>query len=152
MAKRDLPPLYVDEHIKQGVIDAFKENGFKCIEISKTNKQAGRDEIDYIQEIYAEGKVFVTSDNGFFKVVKVNKLKHAGIVYIPSDLDSERAEVYSAILALLIKLTIDVAGKHGMRKTILYINQDGHRMIDEKGGDTLLYPMTGYPFLQLEPE
>ena len=83
MAKRDLPKLYFDEHVKPDVIMAFKEEGFKCLLISKTSKYAGRDEKDYIQEIYAEEKVFVTGDIEFIRYVVANKTRR----YIRSAFD-----------------------------------------------------------------
>jgi hypothetical protein len=54
--KKVLPQVYFDEHIKPPVVDSFRAEGFKCVLISKTRKYAGRDEKDYIEEIYAEGK------------------------------------------------------------------------------------------------
>ena len=80
MAKKVLPQVYFDEHIKPPVVDMFRKVGFKCVLISKTRKYAGRDEKDYIEEIYAEGKPFVTSDLEFvFDHVLARNVKHAGV-------------------------------------------------------------------------
>ena len=51
MAKKYLPQIYFDEHIKPGVIETFKDEGFRCLLISNTRKYKGRDAKDSIEEI-----------------------------------------------------------------------------------------------------
>jgi hypothetical protein len=62
MAKMKPIVAYFDEHIHPGVVNAFREQRFKCILISKTRKYAGLDEREYIQHIRAEGAFFVTGN------------------------------------------------------------------------------------------
>src|SRR5919202_1114114 len=140
MAKRDLPKLYFDEHVKPDVIMAFKEGGFKCLLISKTSKYAGRDEKDYIQEIYAEEKVFVTGDIEFIRYVVANKIKHAGILGVPSTWDNEIAGKASAALAGLVKTRVRQLGKNSLKKVVLYVDDDGYHVI-AKGIQRLVYSM-----------
>ena len=102
MAKPALPAVYFDEHIKPDVIEAFAEEGFKCLRISKTKKYAGRDEKDYIKEIYAEGKLFTTADIAFIDDVREQKIKHAGIVGIPPHSDRETTRDDVSVLAEII--------------------------------------------------
>ena len=35
MGKKALPELYLDDHIKPGVLEGFEEEGFKCLLIAK---------------------------------------------------------------------------------------------------------------------
>jgi hypothetical protein len=139
MPKPPLPQLYFDEHIKQVVVDTFKEQGFKGLLISNTRKYAERDEKDYIQEIYAEGRVFVTSDVEFFYYLLDNKVKHAGVVLIPPGLTDDENQLGAFELAGLLKGYIDSGGKHALRRLIFYIAADGFRVVDDAGKDQLLY-------------
>ena len=139
MPKPPLPQLYIDEHIKQAVIDTFEEQGFKCLLIANTRKYAGRDEKDYIEEIYAEGRLFVTSDVGFFHYLLDNKVKHAGVVVIPPGLDDDEYQLGAFEEAGLLKGYVDAGGKHALRRLIFYIAADGFRVGDDKGDDQLLY-------------
>src|SRR5215213_5578985 len=116
MAKKTLPEFYIDEHIKPGIVETFKELGLKCLLISKARKYAGRDEKDYIGEIYAEGRVFVTSDVEFANYVYDNKIKHAGIVLIPSGWDNEIVEFAAAGLIGIVKGEIQDFGKNALRR------------------------------------
>src|SRR5215217_4358780 len=139
--KKTLPEIYVDEHIKPPVIEAFEECGFKCIQISKTKKYAGRNEDDYIEEIYSEGRLFATSDVQFRKRVlaKKNKVKRAGIVEIPPDVDYEDIGRVIGLLAGCVEGYIEAFGKNSLRNHVLYVAHDGFHLVDEKGKDLLRY-------------
>jgi predicted nuclease of predicted toxin-antitoxin system len=139
MPKKTLPELYVDEHIKPAVIETFEECGFKCIRISKTKKYAGRKEQDYIQEIYAEGRLFVTSDLEFVEYVITNRIKHVGILEIPPNLDEETVITVSAVLCGLVEGHIDNYGRNSLRRQVIYVSNDGFRNIDAMGNDQLWY-------------
>ena len=139
MAKKTLPQIYVDEHIKPPVIEACEECGFKCIRISKTKKYAGREEKDYIQDIYAEGKLFVTNDVKFRRYVVANNVKHAGIVEMPQNLDYERMITVTAVLAGCVEGYVEELGRNSLRKHVFYIANDGFHIIDENGKDQLWY-------------
>lgn len=138
MAKTPLPQIYCDVHIKPGAIEAFTELGFTCIRIPNS-KYRRRDEKDFIEEIYAEGKLFATGDLEFTEYVRENSVKHAGIIEIPPDLDNEDANWAADGLAKIIKVFIDRDGKHAWRKHILYYANDGVHITDDKGDDTLFY-------------
>jgi hypothetical protein len=144
MRKDKLPAAYIDEHIKPVVVETFKELGFKCISISKTRKYAGRDEKEYIGEIYSEGRLFATSDVEFANYVYDNRVKHAGIILIPPAWDDEIVEV--ALLGLLgiVRGEIEEHGKNALRRLIYYIAEDGFRVTDEKGEDHLLLSVEAY--------
>src|SRR5829696_992157 len=138
MAKRALPQLYCDENIKPAVVETFREQGFKCLLIAKTRQYVGRDEKDYIQEIYAEGKLFLTGDVEFVNYVLINNIRHAGILQIHPSWDNETAGSMAATLAELVKGQAQEYGTNSLRNVVLYIGEDGYHKV-EKGMDTLLY-------------
>lgn len=141
MAKKVLPQIYFDEHIKPPVVDKFREAGFKCVMIANTKKYAGREEQDYIEEIYAEGKPFVTSDLEFVDdYVLEHNVKHAGIIAIPKDYNNPSDGDLHIGLALIAKELIRGLGKNALRRHIVYIGVDGLRVIDDKGKDDLWSP------------
>ena len=144
MAKKYLPQIYFDEHIKPGVIETFKDEGFRCLLISNTRKYKGRDEKDYIEEIYSEGRVFVTSDLEFADYVLEHKMKHAGILLIPSGWDNDTVEFATAGLIGIIKAEVEQGGKNALRRLIFYIADDGYRVVDEKGKNKLLYSIEAF--------
>ncbi len=141
MAKKVLPPIYFDEHIKPPVVEKFREEGFKCVMIAKTKKYAGRKEQEYIGEIRAEGKPFVTSDSEFVldHVVEHNA-KHAGIILIPKVYNDASAGELHTSLASIAKTYIRELGRNALRQHIIYIANDGIRMTDDKGQDDLVGP------------
>src|SRR3712207_905382 len=102
MSKPPLPRIYCDVHIKPGAIEAFAEQGFKCIRIPNS-KYRERDEKDFIEEIYAEGDLFATGDLEFTEYVRENDIKHAGIIEVPPGLDNEEANWAADALAKIIK-------------------------------------------------
>ena len=141
---KTLPQLYVDEHIKPIVIETLEECGFKCIRISKTKKYAGRDEKDYVQEIYAEGRVFVTSDMQFVEYVIANNIKHAGIVEIPPHLDDNTLISVTVVLAGAVEVYVEELGRNSLRRHIIYLAHDGFHTIDKKGKDQLWYSVEAF--------
>jgi hypothetical protein len=141
MAKKLLPQVYFDEHIKPPVVDKFREEGFKCVMIANTRKYAGREEQDYIREIYAEGKPFVTCDLEFVDDhVLEHNVKHVGIILIPKVYNDASAGDHHAALAYMAKVFIKEHGRNALRRHIIYIAEDGFRVIDDKGEDLLLSP------------
>src|ERR687885_1999911 len=97
--------------------------------IAKTKKYAGRDEKDYIKEIYAEGKLFATGDIAFIEYVREQSIKHAGIVWIPPPSAEETPLEIVSVLAQIIKWFIKDHGKNALRRLIVYIGKDGYRLI-----------------------
>jgi hypothetical protein len=141
MTRTVLPQVYFDEHIKPPVVEKFREEGFKCVMIANTKKYAGREEQDYIGEIYAEGKPFVTSDSEFvLDHVIEHDAKHAGIILIPKVYNDASAGDHHAMLAYTLKVFIKEHGRNALRRHIIYIADDGFRVMDDKGEDYLLCP------------
>ena len=136
MPKTPLPQIYCDVHIKPGAIEAFTEQGFKCIRIP-SSKYRGQDEKDFIRDLYAEGALFATGDLEFTEYVRENNVKHAGILEIPPHYDNEEANWTADGLAKIAKEHIHQLGKHALRRHIIYLAHDGFRIIDDKGNDEL---------------
>lgn len=137
--KKVLPQVYFDEHIKPPVVDEFREAGSKCVMIANTKGYAGREEQDYKEEIYAEGKPFVTSDSEFVDDhVLEHNVKHAGIILIPKVYNDASARDHHTALAEIAKIFIKEFGRNALRRHIIYIAEDGFRVLDDKGEDYLL--------------
>jgi hypothetical protein len=138
MAKPPLPQIYCDVHIKPGAIEAFTELAFKCIRIPESEYR-GIDEKGFIRYLYAKGALFATGDLEFTEYVRENNVKHAGIIEILPDLNNEEAHWAADGLAKVAKVHIKGLGKHALRKHILYFNNDGVRITDDKSDDSLFY-------------
>jgi hypothetical protein len=138
MAKKSLPQVYFDEHIKPPVVEKFREESIKSVMIANTKKYVGREEQDYIGEIYAEGKPFVTSDSEFvLDHVIEHDAKHAGIILIPKVYNDASAGDHHAMLAYILKVFIKEHGRNALRRHIIYIAEDGFRIIDDRGNHLL---------------
>ena len=71
MPRPPLPQIYCNVHFKPRAVEAFTEQGLKCIQISDTSKYKDRDEKDFIGEMYAEGKLFSIGDLAITEYVQV---------------------------------------------------------------------------------
>ncbi len=129
--------VYFDEHIHKSIVDSFKDLNYRCLFISKTKKYAGRDEKDYIAEIYSEGAIFVTSDLEFFEYIIGNKIFHSGVVYFPSKWDDETNSFAASGMAGYLKGTIDRQGKRSLINSAFYVADDGYHLV-ENGKDDLI--------------
>ena len=129
---------YFDEHIHPSVVNAFREQRYKCILISKTRKYAGLDEREYIQHIRAEGAFFITGDAEFVKDVIRQKIKHAGIVLIPTGWEDDTMELAAAGMAGFVLGFIDREGRRSLYDKVFAIEDDGYH-ITVKGINKLEY-------------
>jgi hypothetical protein len=67
-------------------------------------------------------------------------VKHAGIIAIPKDYnDASDGDLHTG-LAYTAKLLIQGVGKNALRRHIIYIAEDGLRVLDDKGKDDLWSP------------
>lgn len=138
MPKKKPFVAYFDEHIHPSAISAFKEQGYKCILISKTRQYAGVDERNYIQQIRSEGAFFVTGDVEFIEDVIRQKIKHAGIILIPTGWEDDLLYLAAAGIAGYVLGFIDREGRRSLYDKIFSIEDDGYH-ITEKGIDKLGY-------------
>ena len=131
---RELPAIFIDENIIPDVIIAFRPN-FRTFEISHQNKFKGKDEKDYIAELYASNGIFITSDAKFVNYVLDNGIKHAGIVLIPEQMTNSEKSFFADIVCGFIKGGCS-SSPFTFRNFVFYPAHDGLRTIN-KGNDKL---------------
>src|SRR2546427_10899223 len=81
--RRQLPAICVDEHIPPAVTRALRDV-FATIEASRDRRFRGRDERRYLNELYRENAIFVTSDEAHVKYVAKNRFQHGELLHIPA--------------------------------------------------------------------
>ena len=97
-----LPTILADEHVHPNVAAALRLSlGTK--EAGQLWRFRGRDERDYVQELYRENVVFATSDRIFANEVAGSKTKHAGIIYLPNRSTDHDLEVFAEVAGIFIK-------------------------------------------------
>jgi hypothetical protein len=139
-ARRPLPTMYLDEHINSKLLWVFRQQKFRAVLISRTAKYSGRDEKDYIGRIKSEGAVFCTMDIEFVEYVVQNRIKHAGIVLLPSNWDIDTLTFASAGTAGAIRGMIENKGRSFINNKVFYIADDGYHII-ENSKDRLDYSL-----------
>jgi hypothetical protein len=123
MKKKDFPTLCLDQHIEADLAAAFRSY-FRVLEVSKSRKYRGRDEKEFLPELYIENAVFVTSDEAFVDYVLDNHIKHAGLVYIPVDWHQDEKILLVHLVAGYIQGASDFS-RFELRNTVLYPGDDG---------------------------
>lgn len=123
--KRNLPTIYLDEHIAPEVTEVFKST-FRIVEISKSKRFKGRDELEYLPDLYAENGMFVTSDMPFVNAVRDNHIRHAGIVYIPNEIADDEKIFVAELISGFVRGACS-ASRFGLRNRIIYPGYDGIR-------------------------
>lgn len=124
---RILPSIYIDENLPPSVAAAFRPD-FRTIEISRNSKFKGRDEKDYIAELYSDNGIFVTSDASFINYVVDNGVKHAGIVYVPEQMTIEEKVLFAEITGGFIRGSC-ASSPFTSRNFVFYPAHDGLRTI-----------------------
>ena len=121
MAKRKLPTICIDEHVSSTVSEAFAETGFRTIQAGKSLRFKGRDEFNYLAELYADNAIFVTEDGRFFdKLAAGAANRHAGVVLMPVGYPPEVKGSLASLIAGLIKVWVSAEGQRSMRGLVLY--------------------------------
>ena len=95
--RQSLPAVCLDEHIPPRVTEAFKVT-FRVIETSHNLKYKGRDEWAYVNDLYRENALFVTSDFEHARHIARGRWQHAGVVYIPGSWGVTDKVLYSQIV------------------------------------------------------
>jgi|GEM_PF-5392741 len=138
MASKFNCTIYFDEHIHLETVEAFKMMGFRCVAIARTTKYAGREERDYINEIAAEGALFLTADKKFVDDIVARGTHDVGIILVPTGWEDSTLSFAAAGLAGCLRGAIDNQGKRSLGNQVYYIADDGYHLI-EKGKDKLFY-------------
>ena len=108
MAKKRLPPIYVDDHFASEVAQAFRDEGFRVIETRRSRGFAGRDEMDYLPKLRRDRGIFVTSNQQHVDRIRVGRHKHPGIVFLDREWDRDATVAMAGVMAETIKAAIAV--------------------------------------------
>jgi len=93
--------VLTDEHVHPNVTAAFGLQ-LRTVEASRVWRFRGRDERDYLQELYKDNVVFATSDRVFVNEVLGTPRKHAGIVYLPNESSGHDLEIFAEVASIFI--------------------------------------------------
>jgi hypothetical protein len=117
----------VDEHIHPNVTAAFRLT-LKTVEAARLWRLRGRDERDYLRELYSKNIVFATSDREFVNEIIQSNTRHAGLVYVPNKSSDYSLEVWAEVAGIFIR-----GGTHrspyAFRNCILYPDNGGLNLI-----------------------
>lgn len=129
MPKKRRPAIVIDEHVHPQVAEVFRDVGFRTLLAARDRRYAGRDEHDYVGELYAANEVFVTSDLKFLLwVLREHGSRHAGLVYLPIA-DTEFRTGFAAVTAGWLWGSTDHS-PFAMRGKILYWGTGGLHEVD----------------------
>ena len=107
-------------------------------EAARRKDLRGRDEHEYIAELYSQNTVFVTSDAEFVEDVRASKTKHAGIIYVPNRLTIAEQEDFVEIAAVFVRGSCK-SSIFGFRDCIVFPGHDGFRLMRPKQGNQLAF-------------
>jgi predicted nuclease of predicted toxin-antitoxin system len=119
--------MCLDEHMDPKVAEAFRGT-FRTVEASRTNRLRGREESDYIDELYRENAIFVTSDAEFANNAIEHGLKHAGIIFIPESMTMSEKVRFAEIVGGFVQGGC-TRSPFVFRGRVLYPGHDGLRTI-----------------------
>jgi hypothetical protein len=132
VAKRKLPSICIDEHLRPDVKTGFVDEGFRVFRVAESRYKS-RDEHNYVGEMYSNNEVFVTADGEFVDDLIASGLKrHAGVVWMPKQLDRQQQTGFVELAASFIKFQVKEDGPFAMRGLLLYPEQTGLRVFDGK--------------------
>jgi len=134
---RRLPSICVDEHILPSVAQAFR-GYLSTIEARNDGRFKGRDERSYLAKLYSQNVVFVTSDIEFAEEARRERLKHAGIIYIPNRMLEDEQVYFAQVAAAFVKGGCRDS-RAAFRGCILYPGTDGVRLVRPKTESQLAF-------------
>ncbi len=126
-SRRTLPSIVMDEHVPPSVTAAFRPL-FRTQEAAKHPRLRGRDETDYLSELYARNAIFVTSDVAFVNALANTTRRHAGVLYIPHELLDDEKVLFAQIAGGYIQGACSTSST-ALRGRILYPGDDGLRSV-----------------------
>ncbi len=98
----------------------------------------GRDEADYLPVLYSRNEIFVTGDAEFIRRVLGDRLTgHAGVVFIPQQLNKEDMDYYCGSTAGFIAGYTE-RSRFALRGHVIYPDATGLHVVNEKGRDELV--------------
>ena len=133
-----LPSIFIDEHFHPDIKAAYVAAGLRTVAIARDRRYAGRDERDYIEEMYAKNEILVTGDEEFVHWAIENRPRHAGIVWIPQTVRPAEKIFLAEITAVVIRGTVR-DGQFAFRGIVLYGAADGVRAVLRNGSNWLVF-------------
>ncbi len=91
-------------------------------------KLKGRDELAYLRELYADNGMLITGDLAFINQVRDNSIRHAGIIYIPSQMEPGEKTLFAEIAGGFVQGACSTS-RFALRNRIIYPAYDGLRSI-----------------------
>lgn len=128
---RKLPTICLDEHAHPGIGVVMRRN-FHVIETAHSDRFKGRDEADYIAELYRENAIFLTSDGAFVNEVLDNNIRHAGPIFVPTQMTPGEKTLYADILGRFILGACRATSRLTFQGTVFYPGHDGLRTIKSR--------------------
>ena len=139
MPKKRRPTIVVDEHVHPEIAEVFKEVGFRTLFAARDRRYGGRDEHDYIGQLYAANEIFVTSDLKFsLWVLREHGTRHAGLVCLPFA-DAEFRAGFAAVTAGWLWGSTDHS-PFAIRGKILYWGRGGLHELDSESRIRIAVP------------
>jgi hypothetical protein len=132
-----LPSICVDEHIPPNVTARFRLV-LRTVEASKQARFRGRDEREYLRELFAQNTVFATSDVKFVEDTRSRGVKHAGLIYLPNRMTDSEKEYFAELAAVFVQGGCR-SSSSAFHNCILYPAHDGVRLIRPRRGVELAF-------------
>jgi hypothetical protein len=129
MTKKVRPVILVDEHIHPPVVEAVESLGwFRILRAARDRRFSGRDERDYIDELRSLNFIFLTQDGEFVRHVVSNRVRHAGILWLPGGWDIEGLTFAVSAACGLLRGCLN-HGAHSIHDMVIRVEDDGIRAI-----------------------
>lgn len=135
--KRPKPLVLVDEHIHPYVQKALALH-MRVTDASTTWKFRGRDEREYIHDLYLSNTAFATSDREFVDEVWDSEIEHGGIIYVPNKAAQHDQEVFAEVAGIFISAWYERT-RYAFRGCMLYPTREGLHLIRKKQSSELVF-------------
>lgn len=110
----------------------------RVTDASTTWKFRGKDEREYIHDLYLSNTAFATSDRIFVNEVLDAGTKHGGIIYVPNKSASHDLEVFAEVAGIFIS-TWNQRARYEFRGCTLYPTKEGLHLIRRKQDSELVF-------------
>lgn len=137
--RRRLPAICIDENLSPVVANAYRDAGYRVIEVAKHPRMRGKDERSFMSDLSRDNAVFVTGDTAFVNELANTRRRHAGVVYVSQTLLASEKELLASVTAYFIMWRCSESPR-AFRERILYVSTDGFRIV-YRGKDTLRFPL-----------
>ncbi|MGH8110668.1 MAG: hypothetical protein ACREPL_01830 [Rhodanobacteraceae bacterium] len=110
----------------------------RVTDASTTWKFRGKDEHEYIHDLYLSNTAFATSDRIFVNEILDTSTKHGGIIYVPNRSASHDLEVFAEVAGIFISAWYHQA-RYEFRGCTLYPTKEGLHLIRRRQESELVF-------------